>query len=88
LSEEIGELSSPSEYKWIIDPIDGTVNFANRIPICCVSIGVEFKNEVVMGAVFNPFINEFFFAQKGYGATLNDKKFASATKQMCCVPAW
>jgi len=80
LSEEIGELSSPSEYKWIIDPIDGTVNFANRIPICCVSIAVEFKNEVVMGVVFNPFINEFFFAQKGYGATLNDKKFRVSNK--------
>ena len=80
LSEEIGELSTPSEYKWIIDPIDGTVNFANRIPICCVSIGVEYKNEIVMGAVYNPFINEFFFAQKGYGATLNEKKIHVSNK--------
>ena len=39
LSEEAGELVQDSQYKWIIDPIDGTVNFAHRIPICCVSIG-------------------------------------------------
>ena len=80
LSEEIGSLDTPSEFKWIIDPIDGTVNFANRIPICCVSIAVEHNREVVMGAVYNPFINEFFFAQKGYGATLNDKKIRVSNK--------
>ena len=80
LSEEIGSLSTPSEYKWIIDPIDGTVNFANRIPICCVSIAVEHNGEVIMGAVYNPFINEFFFAQKGYGATLNNKTIRVSNK--------
>ena len=41
LSEECGDLVQDSEYKWIIDPIDGTVNFAHRIPICCISIGIE-----------------------------------------------
>ncbi len=81
LSEEIGALDTPSEYKWIIDPIDGTVNFANRIPICCVSIAVEHNNEVVMGAVYNPFIDEFFFAQRGYGATLNNKKIRVSNKR-------
>jgi len=80
LSEEIGSLSTPSEYKWIIDPIDGTVNFANRIPICCVSIAVEHNGEVIMGAVYNPFINEFFFAQKGYGATMNNKTIRVSNK--------
>jgi len=39
LSEEVGEIKMDSEYKWIIDPIDGTINFANGVPICCVSIG-------------------------------------------------
>lgn len=72
LSEETGEIVMDSSYKWIIDPIDGTVNFANGIPICCVSIGVEYNGQVIMGAVYNPFINELFFAQKGFGATLND----------------
>jgi myo-inositol-1(or 4)-monophosphatase len=74
LSEEAGEIVMDSDYKWIIDPIDGTVNFAHGIPICCVSIGIEFKGEMIFGAVFNPFNKEFFFAQKGFGASLNDKK--------------
>ncbi|HKP32547.1 MAG TPA: inositol monophosphatase family protein [Chitinophagaceae bacterium] len=80
LSEECGALETDSEYKWIIDPIDGTVNFANGIPICCVSIAVEHNKEIVLGAVYNPFINEFFFAQKGYGASLNDKKIKVSSK--------
>jgi myo-inositol-1(or 4)-monophosphatase len=74
LSEEAGEIIQDSTIKWIIDPIDGTVNFANGIPICCVSIGVEQEGKMIMGAVYNPFMNEFFFAQKGFGASLNDKK--------------
>jgi len=74
LSEEAGEIVMDSSYKWIIDPIDGTINFAHGIPICCVSIGLEQDGEMIMGAVYNPFLNEFYFAQKGYGASLNDKK--------------
>src|SRR5215210_5965260 len=67
LSEEAGEIIMDSEYKWIIDPIDGTVNFANGIPLCCVSVGLEKDGEVILGAVYNPNYNEFFFAQKGFG---------------------
>ena len=73
LSEEAGEIVQDSAYKWIIDPIDGTINFANGIPICCVSIGIEHQGRMIMGAVYNPFIREFFFAEKGKGATLNDQ---------------
>lgn len=73
LSEESGELKQDSDYKWIIDPIDGTINYAQGIPICCVSIGVEKEGKMLLGAVYNPFMNEFFFAEKGQGATLNDK---------------
>jgi myo-inositol-1(or 4)-monophosphatase len=80
LSEEAGEIVMDSEYKWIIDPIDGTVNFANGIPLCCVSIGVEKAGEVIMGAVYNPMYGEFFFAQKGFGASLNDKKIQVSEK--------
>ena len=80
LSEETGEIVQDSSYKWIIDPIDGTVNFANGIPICCVSIGIEQDGQMILGAVYNPFINEFFFAQKGFGATLNDKKIHVSNK--------
>ena len=48
LSEETGEVKTESAYKWIIDPIDGTINFANGIPICCVSIGLEKDGEIIM----------------------------------------
>lgn len=80
LSEEAGEIKMDSEYKWIIDPIDGTINFANGIPICCVSIGVEHKGKIIMGAVYNPLMNEFYFAEKGLGATLNNKKISVSNK--------
>ena len=50
LSEETGEIKTSSNYKWIIDPIDGTVNFAHGIPICCVSIGLLHKHEMILGA--------------------------------------
>lgn len=80
LSEETGEIITNSEYKWIIDPIDGTINFANGIPICCVSIGIEKNGEIILGAVYNPFLNELFFAEKGNGATLNDKKIKVGSK--------
>jgi myo-inositol-1(or 4)-monophosphatase len=80
LSEETGEMSSSSNIKWIIDPIDGTVNFANGIPICCVSIGVEKDGEMILGAVYNPLMKEFYLAEKGLGATLNDKKITVSDK--------
>ncbi len=81
LTEESGEIYQDSEYKWIIDPIDGTVNFANGIPLCCVSIGVEHKGKMLYGAVLNPFMNELFVAEKGKGATLNDKKIEVSKKK-------
>jgi myo-inositol-1(or 4)-monophosphatase len=88
LCEETGALISDSNYKWIIDPIDGTVNFAHGIPICCVSIAIEKDEEIIMGAVYNPFMNEFFFAEKGGGATLNGKQI-QVSKQTevlkCCL---
>ena len=56
LSEEAGEIKMDSDYKWIIDPIDGTVNYAHGIPLCCVSIGGEYKGEMVLGADHNPFM--------------------------------
>jgi len=73
LTEESGAIIQDSNYKWIVDPIDGTVNFAHGIPLNCVSIGIEHNGEIVLAAVYNPHLNEFFFAEKGKGATLNDK---------------
>lgn len=76
LSEECGELVQESEYKWIIDPIDGTVNFANRIPLCAVSIGLEKAGKLIMGGVYNPYMNELFVGERGQGAFFNDKRIA------------
>ncbi|MFN4006301.1 MAG: inositol monophosphatase family protein [Chitinophagaceae bacterium] len=81
LTEESGNLPQESNYKWIIDPIDGTINFANHIPICCVSIGIEKDGAMVLGAVYNPFMNELFVAEKGKGATLNGKPIRVSKQQ-------
>lgn len=81
LTEESGELFQESDYKWIIDPIDGTVNFAHRIPLCCISIGLEHEGKMIAGAVYNPFMNELFVAEKGKGATLNDRPISVSKKE-------
>jgi len=80
ISEEAGEAMQVSDYQWIIDPIDGTVNFAHGIPICCVSIGLKHKDEMLYGAVYNPMMNELFFAEKGKGATLNGTAISVSKK--------
>jgi len=80
LSEETGAIVQDSTYKWLIDPIDGTVNFAHAIPINCVSIGIEYNNELIMGAVLNPHLNELFFAEKDRGAFLNDLPISVSTQ--------
>ncbi len=73
LSEEMGAIEKPSSHKWIIDPIDGTVNYAHGMPICCVSVAVEISGRIELGAVYNPFLKELYIGEKGKGATLNDK---------------
>ena len=73
LGEESGASNGTSSIKWIVDPIDGTVNFAHGIPLNCVSIAIEEKGAIIMAAVLNPHLNEYFFAEKGKGAFLNDQ---------------
>ncbi len=89
LSEETGEIVQDSNYKWIIDPIDGTVNFAHGIPLNCVSIAIEQAGTIILGAVYNPHLHEFYFAEKGKGARLNDKPIAvskqTQTAKACLV---
>lgn len=80
ISEEVASEDNNSDYKWIIDPIDGTVNFAHGIPICCVSIGFSHKDILQFGAVYNPMLNELFFAEKGQGASLNGIPISVSTK--------
>ncbi len=74
LAEESSPIRRPGESRWIIDPLDGTTNFAHSIPLCCVSIGVERDGKVLLGGIYNPFLDEFFFAERGKGAYLNGKR--------------
>jgi myo-inositol-1(or 4)-monophosphatase len=72
LAEESGHHESISEYQWVIDPLDGTTNFAHGIPIFSVSIGLLRNNSPVAGVVYDPFRNEMFSAELGQGASLNN----------------
>ena len=73
LAEESGRNETVSEYQWVIDPLDGTTNFAHAIPIFCVSIGLLRNNIPVLGVVYDPFRDEMFSAESGCGAALNGK---------------
>ncbi len=75
LAEEGGEMlaDDPEAVRWIIDPLDGTVNFAHGIPLFSVSIAAQKKGEILCGAVYQPMLDELFHAAKGTGAFLNGK---------------
>lgn len=73
IGEEYEIKETKSRYKWVIDPIDGTTNFAHGVPICCVSIAFLDGDETMLGVVYNPMMDEFFFAKKGEGAYLNNQ---------------
>lgn len=74
LAEEDGVNEVDKDYCWIIDPLDGTVNFVHGLPMFAVSIGLKYKNEIITGVVYSPIINEVFIAEKSKGAWLNGKK--------------
>ena len=72
LTEESSEKLKESVYRWIIDPLDGTTNFAHGFPVFCVSIALEKDGVVVLGVVYDPTRDELFRAEKSDGAYLND----------------
>jgi myo-inositol-1(or 4)-monophosphatase len=76
LAEEGQYAAKRSPYKWIIDPLDGTTNYAHGYPCFSVSIGLEVEGEVVLGVVYQPLLDELFIAEKGNGATLNQRKIS------------
>jgi myo-inositol-1(or 4)-monophosphatase len=73
LAEEGGLTESASEYRWIVDPLDGTTNYAHGYPVFCVSIGLEHKGEMIIGVVYDPMRDEMFTAERGAGAALNNR---------------
>ncbi|SVC62084.1 uncharacterized protein METZ01_LOCUS314938, partial [marine metagenome] len=79
LAEESGETLGDVSRKWIIDPLDGSLNYSHGYPCYCVSIGVEHEGELVVGVIYNPNLDELFVAEKGQGATLNGKTIKVST---------
>ena len=73
LAEESGAAAGASANKWVIDPLDGTLNYSHDYPCYCVSIALESAGEVVVGVVYNPCLDELFVAEKGKGARMNDR---------------
>ncbi len=71
IAEEGGAQPTDSEYRWIIDPLDGTLNFTHGFPIFCVSIGLEYKGKLIGGVVYDPNTHELYSAERGSGAFLN-----------------
>ena len=74
LSEEAGLIKNDEEFKWIIDPIDGTANFLHGIPHFAISVGLEHKNEIICGIIFDPIKDEIFLSEKGNGSYLNNQR--------------
>jgi myo-inositol-1(or 4)-monophosphatase len=73
-AEESARTATGSDYRWYIDPLDGTTNFAHGYPVFCVSIAVDYKGERVAGVIFDPTRNEMFSAAKSAGAEMNGRK--------------
>ena len=81
ISEENGvEDNKDKNNTWIIDPIDGTVNFLHGIPHFAISIALKSKNEIISGLIFDPIKNEFFFAEKENGAFFNNQRIKVSKK--------
>lgn len=74
LAEEKTNRKEDSPYRWVIDPLDGTTNYAHGYPIFCVSIALEKDGEIILGVVFDPSRNELFEGEKGKGAHLNGRR--------------
>ncbi|TLM68491.1 MAG: inositol monophosphatase [Deltaproteobacteria bacterium] len=83
LAEEGSYERKGADQRWIVDPLDGTTNFAHGFPWFAVSIALEVRGDVVLGAVFNPHNDELFVAERGRGATLNGRPLrVSATDRL------
>ena len=83
ITEESGIINkSNTTNRWIIDPIDGTVNFLNGVPQFAISVGYEENGEIKCGVVFDPIKNEFFCAEKGNGAYLNNSRIRVSKKKV------
>jgi len=74
LGEEEGLADTGSDYRWYVDPLDGTTNFAHGFPVFCVSLALEHRNQMIAGVVYDPTRDEMFSAEQGRGAYLNQRR--------------
>jgi myo-inositol-1(or 4)-monophosphatase len=74
VGEEGARIETGSDYRWYVDPLDGTTNFAHGFPVFCVSLAIDFRGDRLAGVVFDPTRNELFVAEKGKGAFLNGER--------------
>ena len=81
IAEETGEKKSDSEFNWVIDPIDGTSNFMHGIPHFAVSIGLEKNGEIIAGIICDPIKNETFYAEKGRGSYVNNRRIRVSNRK-------
>src|SRR5512147_581813 len=80
LAEEGMERPGRSDCRWVIDPLDGTTNYAHGFPVFCVSIALVRNEKPILGVVFDPTRDELFIAEKGKGARLNNRKIRVSTE--------
>ena len=80
LSEEVGYIKNDENFKWVIDPIDGTANFLHGIPHFAISIGLEANKEIVCGIIYDPIKDEMFLAEKGNGSYLNNQRIRVSSR--------
>ena len=73
LGEESGEHDVHSDYLWIVDPLDGTNNYSQGLPVFSVSIALQYRGETIVGVVYAPYLNELFWASKGGGAYMKSR---------------
>jgi myo-inositol-1(or 4)-monophosphatase len=84
VGEEGTRRESGAEYRWYIDPLDGTTNYAHSFPVFCVSLGLQRRDELVAGVLYDPTRDELFAAEKGSGARLNGQPIhVSKTQRLC-----
>lgn len=79
LAEEFTHTNRGSDFRWIIDPLDGTTNYTHGYPVFCVSIALQKLNEIILGIIYNPMLKEMFIAEKGEGCFLNGRKIHVST---------
>lgn len=83
MGEEGTRIETGSDYKWYVDPLDGTTNFAHGYPVFCVSLAVEYQGDRIAGVIYDPTRDEMFSAEKGSGAELNgDRIRVSSTPRL------